>query len=179
MHRLFIGIDPPPEIKQQLLKLQGGISGARWQNDNQMHITLRFIGGVDRHTANDIAATLPRIAHRQFDVQLHGVGTFDRRGSIHTLFTGLVPADPLHVLHKKVDHLLVHLGLHTDTRAFVPHLTLARLNQSSGTLAHFLIDHGKLNSAPFTITDICLYESVLTRDGSHYAIIERYPLQPH
>ncbi len=179
MHRLFIGVDPPDTIKQQLLGLQGGISGARWQNDDQMHITLRFIGEVDRHIANDIAAILPRISHPQFEAALCGVGTFDRRGSIHTLFAGLVPADPLHILHKKVDHLLVHLGLHADTRAFVPHLTLARLNQSSGTLAHFLIDHGKLSSEPFAVTDICLYESILTRDGAHYTIVERYPLQPH
>jgi RNA 2',3'-cyclic 3'-phosphodiesterase len=176
MHRLFIGIDPHSAIKSALLSMQGGISGARWQSEDQMHITLRFIGDVDRHMANDIAATLTRIQHPAFDVQLSGVGTFDRRGTIHTLFAGITPLGPLHILHKKVDHLLVMLGLPVDSRAFVPHLTLARLNQSSGTLAHFLIDHGKLSSAGFTVHNICLYESILARDGAHYNIIERYPL---
>jgi RNA 2',3'-cyclic 3'-phosphodiesterase len=176
MHRLFIGIDPPEAIKSALLSMQGGISGARWQSEDQMHITLRFIGEVDRHLANDIAATLTRIQHPSFTVQLSGVGTFDRRGSIHTLYAGITPPEPLNILHKKVDHLLVHLGMSADPRAFVPHLTLARLNQASGTLAHFLVDHGKLSSATFAVHDICLYESILTRDGAHYSIIERYPL---
>jgi RNA 2',3'-cyclic 3'-phosphodiesterase len=176
MHRLFIGIEPPDAIKSTLLAMQGGISGARWQTEDQMHITLRFIGEVDRHVANDIATTLAHVQHPTFNVQLSGVGTFDRRGSIHTLYAGITPPEPLHILHKKVDHLLVLFGMHADSRAFVPHLTLARLNQSSGTLAHFLIDHGKLSSTPFMVHDICLYESILTRDGAHYTIIKRYPL---
>jgi RNA 2',3'-cyclic 3'-phosphodiesterase len=176
MHRLFIGIDPPDAIKSTLLAMQGGISGARWQSDDQMHITLRFIGEVDHHLANDIAVTLARVQHRAFEAQLSGVGTFDRRGSIHTLYAGVTPPEPLLILHKKIDHLLVLLGLPADSHAFMPHLTLARLNQSSGTLAHFFIDHGKLSSASFTVHDICLYESVLTRDGAYYTITERYRL---
>jgi RNA 2',3'-cyclic 3'-phosphodiesterase len=179
MHRLFVGIDPPEAIKSELLRLQGGVSGARWQSTDQMHITLRFIGEVDRHAANDIATQLLRIAHPAFEVQLRGVGTFDRRGSIHTLYAGLTPTDSLHILHKKVDHVLVQLGLEADPRAFVPHLTLARLNQSCGTLAHFLVEHGGLSTEYFEVNDICLYESQLTRDRAHYTIVERYPLALH
>ncbi len=176
MHRLFVGIDPPDEIKSVLLAMQGGISGARWQNEDQMHITLRFIGEVNRRIANDIATQLVSLQHPRFEVQLRGVGTFDRRGSVHTLYASLVPAEPLHILHKKIDHMLVQLGLEADPRAYVPHLTLARLSQSSGTLAHFLVTHGGFSSPFFPVLDICLYESQLTRDGAHYTIVERYPL---
>jgi RNA 2',3'-cyclic 3'-phosphodiesterase len=87
-----------------------------------------------------------------------------------------VPAEPLYILHKKMDHLMVQLGLPADGRAYVPHLTLARLNQRSGTLAHFLLEHGAFVSALFPVLDFCLYESQLTSDGAHYRIIERYPL---
>jgi RNA 2',3'-cyclic 3'-phosphodiesterase len=178
MHRLFVGIDPPDSIKSALLLLQGGISGVRWQRADQMHITLRFIGEVDRHIANDIAAHLLRIAHPGFDIQLRGVGTFDRRGSLHTLYAGVTPTESLHILHKKINHLLVQLGLEADPRAYVPHLTMARLNHGSGTPAHFLVDHGALATGLFSVNDICLYESQLTRDRAHYSIVERYALSP-
>jgi RNA 2',3'-cyclic 3'-phosphodiesterase len=176
MYRLFIGIDPPDEIKSALLNVQGGISSARWQNEDQLHITLRFIGAVDRRAANDIASHLLSINHPRFEIAFQGVGTFDRRGTIHTLYAGVAPTDHLHILHKKIDHLLVQLGLPADTHTYVPHLTLARLNQSSGTLAHFLLDHGALSTPPFLVNDFCLYESQLTRDGARYTIIQRYPL---
>jgi RNA 2',3'-cyclic 3'-phosphodiesterase len=88
----------------------------------------------------------------------------------------VMPDAPLHLLHKKIDHMLVHLGLAADGRAYVPHLTLARLNQSCGTLAHYLLEQGGFVSEPFPVLDFCLYESQLTRAGAHYTIVERYPL---
>ncbi|MEC7933242.1 MAG: 2'-5' RNA ligase family protein, partial [Pseudomonadota bacterium] len=58
MHRLFVAIRPPAAIRSLLLSLSGGVEGARWQDDTQLHLTLRFIGEVDRHRANDIADLL-------------------------------------------------------------------------------------------------------------------------
>jgi RNA 2',3'-cyclic 3'-phosphodiesterase len=177
MHRLFFGIDPPDRVKAQLADIEGGISGARWQSEAQMHITLRFIGEVDRRAANDIAAHARSISHPQFDIHFAGLGTFDKRGIVHTLYTAVVPPETCTTLHKKLDHLLVQLGLETDSRAYVPHLTLARLNSSSGTLAHMLAAQGAFASSDFTVQDFCLYESTLTREGAHYDIVARYPLQ--
>ena len=58
MHRLFVAIRPPAEIRRALTALMGGVAGARWQDDDQLHLTLRFIGEVDHHRAEDIAAAL-------------------------------------------------------------------------------------------------------------------------
>ncbi|WP_420145100.1 2'-5' RNA ligase family protein, partial [Sphingobium sp.] len=44
MHRLFVAIRPPADQRANLLSLMGGVEGARWQSDDQLHITLRFIG---------------------------------------------------------------------------------------------------------------------------------------
>src|SRR3546814_1235738 len=55
MHRLFVAIRPPSAIRKALLSIMGGVEGARWQSDDQLHLTLRFIGEVDRHRADDIA----------------------------------------------------------------------------------------------------------------------------
>lgn len=176
MHRLFVGIDPPSAVKEQLLDLMGGIAGARWQSEAQLHLTLRFIGEVDRHQANDVAAALDAIRHPRFELALSGAGAFDRRGQINALWAGVTPHEPVHGLHKKVDQAVVRAGLPPEGRAYRPHITLARFGREAGTLGGFLDRHGGLASVPFPVDDFCLYESQLTRDGSIYSIIERYRL---
>lgn len=176
MHRLFVAIEPPPEIKAVLLGTMGGIAGARWQDEAQLHLTLRFIGEVDRHQANDIAAALQTLRYPPFDIAISGVGTFDTRGLIHTLWAGVTPHDALTTLHNKVNRTLRTVGIPPDPRAYAPHITLARLNRSTGPLDGFLTQHAGLATAPFRVGDACLYESQLTADGAVYDIVERYPL---
>lgn len=66
----------------------GGISGARWQDDDQLHLTLRFIGKVDGRGADDLADALAGIRVAPFDIGLSGVGWFDRKGRIDALWAG-------------------------------------------------------------------------------------------
>src|SRR4028118_2034772 len=94
MHRLFVAIRPPASIRARLLSAMGGISGARWQTDDQIHLTLRFIGEVDRHAARDIDAALASIHHPRFDIALSGLGTFHRRGQAAGGGAGAAPAAP-------------------------------------------------------------------------------------
>jgi len=67
MHRLFVAIRPPPFIRQLLLAATGGISGARWQTDDQLHLTLRFIGEVDENVAHDVDDALAAIRDSPVD----------------------------------------------------------------------------------------------------------------
>ena len=176
MHRLFVGIDPPPEIKDRLLDVMGGVAGARWQSEAQLHLTLRFIGEVDRHQANDLAAALVSLHHPRFELALAGAGAFDRRGRVNALWAGVTPHEPVHTLHKKIDQAVARAGLPPDPRAYLPHITLARFGRAVGALDGFVDRYGGLSSPPFAVDDFCLYESQLTRDGSVYTIVERYPL---
>lgn len=177
MPRLFVGIDPPPGVKDRLLALMGGISAARWQADEQLHLTLRFIGEVDRHTAYDTAAALDGISHPALEIALDGMGVFDRRGQPQSLWVGVSPQAAVKALHNKVDQALTRVGIPPDTRAYLPHITLARLGRGAGSLQGFMAAHGGVASPPFSVSDFCLYESQLTRDGSIYTILERYPLR--
>ena len=173
MHRLFVAIEPPPVVKAVLLDAIGGVAGARWQDEAQLHLTLRFIGEVDRHQANDIAAALSGLHHPPFEIAVSGVGTFDTRGLIHTLWAGVTPHDALTTLHNKVNRTLATVGIPPDPRAYAPHITLARLNRSTGPLDGFLAEHAGLATVPFRVESVCLYESQLTRDGAVYEIVER------
>ncbi|HST36415.1 MAG TPA: RNA 2',3'-cyclic phosphodiesterase [Allosphingosinicella sp.] len=176
MHRLFVAIRPPAAIRSILLGAMGGISGARWQSDDQLHLTLRFVGEVDRHRAGDVHAALGAVHQAPFEIAMKGIGHFDRRGWPDAVWAGVTPHAPLQSLHNKVDAALSRVGVEPDQRAFLPHITLARLKRSSGPVGNFMEEAGGLASPPFTVDQFALFESDLTPDGAVYSIVERYPL---
>jgi 2'-5' RNA ligase len=176
MHRLFVAIRPPPPVRAQLLASMGGVGGARWQSDDQLHLTLRFIGEVDRHQAEDVHAALGTVFHPPFEIALAGVGSFEQRGEPAALWAGVAPQEPLKILHKKVDQAIARAGLEPERRAYVPHITLARLPRGAGTVGAFLESAGRLAGPPFRIEDFRLYESSLTPEGARYSVVEHYSL---
>jgi 2'-5' RNA ligase len=176
MHRLFVAIRPPEAVRSKLLQLMGGVSGARWQSEDQLHLTLRFIGEVDRHLARDVDAALSGIRHPAFTVAVSGVGTFERRGAPATLWAGVKPEDAVRSLQKKVEQALARTGLEPERRAYSPHITLARLPRGSGPLGGFLQQPGVASAAEFEVTEFRLYESRLTPEGAVHSVVERYPL---
>ncbi len=152
----------------------GGIIGARWQDDEQLHITLRFVGEIERHCANDLAAALSEIHFHPFDIALAGLGQFDRKGRVDTLWAGVQPREPLTQLHQRVDRACVSVGLPPDERAYLPHITLARFGRLAGSTADFMTRHGGLTSAPFTVDGFALFESHLSHEGAAYHMMDRY-----
>ena len=182
MHRLFVALRPPPVVREQLDALMDGVAEARWQDDEQLHVTLRFVGEVDRRQAEDIATALATIAAPVVEVRLAGVGSFDRRGRITSLWAGLMPAEPLAALHRKVDHALVRSGLPAEGRAFRPHVTVARLSRSAGGapgVRDWLVANAALTSKPFRMEHLILYQSHVGQHGSRYEAIARWPLGGH
>lgn len=176
MHRLFVAIRPPPPVRARLLDLMGGVAGARWQDEEQLHVTLRFIGDVDRHLARDVDAALSSVHHPAFSIALNGLGAFDRRGEPVVLWAGLAPQEPLRALHKKVDQALVRVGVEPDRRAYMPHVTIARLPRSAGSVQGLLEQSGGITSPPFAVDQFYLYESRFTPDGPVYMPVEIYSL---
>ncbi|MES2987089.1 MAG: RNA 2',3'-cyclic phosphodiesterase [Pseudomonadota bacterium] len=176
MHRLFVAFPLPPAIREQLLATAGGIPGARWQRDDQLHITLRFIGEIDRHAAEDAALALSGVRYPKIEIALSGAGEFESRGRPNAVWAGVTPHDALAALHKKVDQALVRAGQPPEARAYLPHITLARMNAQSGAADKLLAEHAALASAPFTLTHFHFYESHLGREGASYEAVERYAL---
>ena len=172
MHRLFVAIRPPAAIRDQLLDLMHGIDDARWQSDDQLHLTLRFIGEVERPQAEDIAGALASLRFAPFSLRLHGVGRFAHRNG-GALWAGVAPKDPLAHLASKVDRACVSAGVAPERRAYHPHITLARWSRSEPPLGPFLQQHAVFSSEPWAVEGFGLYESHLTRGGAHYELISR------
>ncbi len=176
-HRLFVALRPPRPVREILRAAMHGISGARWQDDDQIHLTLRFIGEVDHHRAEDIAAALGGLYAPPITARIAGVSLFEHHGRPHMVWAGVEPAEPLGALHHKVDQLLARVGVSPEKRAFIPHITLARLNRGSGPVAPFLAQNSDLTSPPFSFGHVTLYESEMGHGGSRYRPVTRYPLK--
>jgi RNA 2',3'-cyclic 3'-phosphodiesterase len=175
MLRLFVALELPPPVRDELLGAMGGVAGARWQGDDQLHLTLRFIGEVDRHRARDIEAALAAVNFQALTLSLGRIGSFDRRGRIDTLWVGVTPQAEVAALARRIDAALVrHAGLAAETRAFVPHITVARFGRDCGSLAGF--PARPLSTSAFTVPGFGLWESRLTPEGSAYEILARYPV---
>ena len=174
MHRLFIAFRPPVAIRDQLLGIMGDVAGARWQRDDQLHLTVRYIGSVDARTAEDAAQTVERFPFVAFAVRLAGVGTFDAKEQGQPLWAGLAPEADLMSLHKKLDQALIRLGLPPEHRRYAPHITLARFGRVKSDPSYWLSDRASLTSPDFFLNHIALFESHLGRNGGvHYEEIVR------
>lgn len=163
-------------MREALLALGADIPGARWQDDEKLHLTLRFIGEVDRHVAADVAAALGSVAHPAFALRLDGIGCFDRRGRIDNIWAGVAPHDPVRSLFAAVTAALARAGIRPEERAFVPHITLARL--SRGPLSSDMLPIDRMWPPPTRarFDHFLLYESELGATGPSYSAVARYRL---
>ncbi|WP_454597094.1 RNA 2',3'-cyclic phosphodiesterase [Qipengyuania sp. SM2507] len=172
--RFFIAIRPPGEIRDQLIDRMEALHGARWQDDDQLHLTLRFVGEADPRQVDDLMAALQSVSAPPFALALDGVGHFERKGVPHTLWAGVTQSEPLMVLRNRVERACRRAGFPAETRKFAPHITIARLNRSTAPLEDWLAQSADCRSDPWAVDSFVLYESRLDPGGSIYEPIMRY-----
>jgi len=176
MHRLFVAIRPPEEVSDLLIDAMDDGADFRWQDDAQLHLTLRFVGEVERPLAEDLAAALAGIRAPAFKLRVRGTGRFEQRNS-GALWAGVEPREPVAALAAKVERVCQSVGLEPERRAFHPHITLARWKgRRSREVATFLEQTRGLASDPFQVDRFILFESRLSRHGVHYEEVANYPL---
>ena len=176
MHRLFVAIRPPEPIRDLLIDAMDDSPEFRWQEDEQLHITLRFVGEVDRPVADDLADALGRVHAAPFTIRVKGVGRFEQRNS-GALWAGVEPKEALAALSAKVERVCQQVGLEAERRTFHPHITLARWKgRRTREVADFLERRRDLVSEPFEVSAFTLFESRLSRHGARYDEAASYPL---
>lgn len=177
MHRLFVAIRPPEHVIDLLIDAMDDSPDFRWQDEDQLHLTLRFIGEVDRPLADDLAAALGTLRAERFELRIKGVDRFEQR-SAGALWAGLEPKDPLAALAAKVERVCQNHGLEPERRAFHPHITLARWKgRRTREVQSFLERKRALASDPFEVDRFILFESRLSRHGAHYEAVAEYELE--
>jgi RNA 2',3'-cyclic 3'-phosphodiesterase len=179
--RLFIALDLPDAVCRALADLIAQLKptcrSARWVRPESMHLTLKFLGDTAAEKFDAVRAALATIRSKQ-GVELHfrALGFFPNEFKPRVIWAGVAASANLFELAAAIEHTLEPLGFPRESRAYVPHLTLARINATKGTeklvrAADALksYDFGSVHESEFH-----LFESVLKRSGSEYKKLATY-----
>ena len=175
MPRLFTGVEIPPDVGQALASLRGGLPGARWIDPENYHLTLRFIGDVDDNIAHEVASMLGRVKRVAFELYMEGLTSFGGRKP-RAVVASVAPAQALLDVQAEHERLMQRIGLEPEGRKFTPHVTLARLRESSSQqVAEYLSARGYFRTSPFLVSRFVLFSSRASVGGGPYVVEAGYP----
>jgi 2'-5' RNA ligase len=176
MPRLFTGVEIPPDVGQALASLRGGLPGARWIDPENYHLTLRFIGDVDDMIAGEVASMLGRVKRGAFELRMDGLTSFGGRTPRAVVAT-VAGAQALVEVQAEHERLMQRIGLEPEGRKYTPHVTLARLRDSSSRdVAEYLSARGYFRTAAFQVSRFVLFSSRASTGGGPYIVEAAYPL---
>jgi|TARA_R100000365_G_C2715516_1_gene49595 2'-5' RNA ligase len=177
MPRLFTGLEIPADVGFALSLKRGGLSGARWIDPENYHITLRFIGDVDGKTADEVVDSLDRLSNSlQFPIRLTHLGTFGG-DKPRALYAGVEPSEALNRLQAAQERVLQRAGLPPEGRKFVPHVSLARLRGTAAAdVARFIAEAARFEPLSFVPARFVLFSSRDSVGGGPYLVEQSYPL---
>ncbi len=175
--RLFVAIGLPAETCISLGHLRGSINGARWVMGSDLHLTLSFIGDGADGDIRDLEPELASIDFPAFELALSGLGTFEHRRKIHTMWAGVESAPALIMLHQKIEGAVARAGYSPPARKYKPHVTLARFSRSSDpAIGSYMAANNTLVDGDFSARSFSLYRSHLGHSGARYEILSTYEL---
>ena len=180
--RLFTALDISDDVRAALVELLGKLRpGARfqWSPPENLHVTTKFIGDWPVERLGELCGALRGVARPgAIGIKVNGLGWHPNPHSPRVLFAGIYAGDALETLHRDTDLACGALGIPVETKAFHPHLTLARIRSLEG-----LVEVRRtISQLPDTVfggfeaSAFGLYESVAGPDGSEYKKLEEFPL---
>ncbi len=175
--RAFIAIPLPREVIDQARRLQRQLQQEglrmRWVRPEAIHLTLKFLGDIDRGRIADIEKALEATAGSSGAMALaaKGIGVFPTVRKVRVLWMGIAGETPLLIeCHRNLDAQLSLLGFTPEKRRFNAHLTLARAKGrlEPHRLVRCMETISGFEAVPFAARRIILYQSDLRPDGAVY-----------
>ncbi len=175
--RLFVALDLPWEVRRQLSQLATGLPGARWLPPENYHITLRFLGEMPAHRAEELDHALAALRGKRFTLQLGGVGVFEKAGRPQTLFVGVERSPQLDHLQAKIETAVQRIAFEPERRRFTPHVSVARLDGAPpAKLVEWVQRHNLMRADLVPVEHFTLFSSRLSKEGADYTAEVEYPL---
>jgi len=175
--RTFICIEIPESIKSRISKLQETLrqieAQVSWTKPSNIHLTLKFLGGVEASRIERVSKALEGAANgiSPFEVEVSGAGCFPSPRSPRVLWVGFsnVP-EHLQQLYSNIEDEVAQEGFPREKRKFSPHLTIGRIRppHNAARVADALITAG-FEPEAFTATEVILMRSDLKPAGSIYS----------
>ena len=174
--RTFVCIDISASIRERIgalqRSLQRGGAQASWVKPSNIHLTLKFLGGVSQSQITRLNGAVERAAASisPFRVTVGGVGCFPSAHSPRVLWVGLTDVpEPLARLHARIEDEMAGEGFPREAKTFSPHLTIARLRapRNARQLADALMASG-FEAESFGATEVLVMRSDLKPNGAVY-----------
>ena len=183
---MFCAVELPEVIRTQIekhterLRVAAPESQPSWSRVNNIHLTLKFFGNVEVSRVNLLTDALSRAVDRvsQFRVSIAGTGAFPNTRQPRVLWIGVNDSSgQLKQLHESIDGECAKKGFEKESRAYRPHLTLARIRkpQSASALAEANQDFG-FEAIEMRVGEVLLFRSELSSKGSRYTVVSRHKL---
>ena len=182
--RSFIAIELPDELKLELIQLEARLKldkqpWVKWVNPYSIHLTLKFLGNIAVDRTGEITRAIEDAVQgiSPFHLEVKELGVFPNLRRVQVAWVGISgELDKLSQLQKRIETNLTPLGFAPESRAFTPHLTLARLRDQASLdeRQRFgqLIANAKFEAAyTIEVDAISLMRSQLTREGAIYSRI--------
>jgi len=172
--RAFFGLPVPEPQREELgsfVTTCASLAPAfRWTPAENLHLTIRFVGGVERSVVEPVADALVDRPPAAFDLELGSLGTFGRGPGARVVWLGLQSgADGAAAVAARVEEECLRAGLVGEHRPFRAHLTLARARARYGASLPDLPAPPSLEQ--WRADELILYASRLTRSGATYEVV--------
>ncbi len=174
--RVFISIPiPDPSPLGCMTSELKGIKGVRISPENQIHLTLKFIGDIDSGKIPKISEAVRKAVQgeKPFEIVLKGVGAFPKEKNARVIWVGAEPAD---ILRRISDRIGANLGgIPFDQKPFKSHITVGRCSDPRD-VSGFLEGYREKEFLRFGCGEILVMRSELLRTGAKHSVLERISL---
>lgn len=185
MKRIFIALSIKPE--KTLLEVFSVLKSAllneniKWIKPENTHITLSFLGDTD----SSLIAELDQMligkckGYGSFDIRISGLGLFKNKRDPRVIWAGIEPSSRLSLLYSTIFEGLVELDPKYESGRYSPHVTIGRIRRlvDISLLENLLKKYRGMEIQIIKVTEVILYESILSKDGPVYEPLKRYSLE--
>ncbi len=181
MRRLFVGWFPDAatdariDVLVELLQSRLTDPAYRWQGARHRHMTLRFLGDTDEERSDALATGLAGLASGSTAPggRIAGWQYWPSVRAPRVLIARIESGGALERLGDGVESVAVGAGFAPEHRRFRAHLTLARVGRLRVPPRPFVEAPPRID---VRVHELALVASELRPEGSHYSIVQRWPL---
>lgn len=182
MIRLFVALKIPDPVILEIIKLRNkafpGYHNYKWEPEDKIHLTLKFIGEIEEKLVEPVISELEFIRdYRKFSCSLTRFGFFFKNKEPKILWVGLSIDDTVFNLVKGLNTKLEKFGIQVEKREFKAHLTLMRIKKFVDKNFIKSYEDFIIPGIQFTADEIILFKSELTSAGSKYTELKKFILK--
>ncbi|HHV50508.1 MAG TPA: RNA 2',3'-cyclic phosphodiesterase [Clostridiales bacterium] len=176
--RLFLAINFNDEVKSRINEIislvKSNSTQGRFVGAEQLHLTLEFLGEVQRHRVDLIKKIMDGIESSPFELEISKAGFF-KRSEGDVCWLGVKENGALFSLQKKLHQSLLGCGFELEDRAYKPHITLGRKVKVNAGFDLSKLE-GMAEGIITRVDKIDLMKSEFSNGGVSYTVVYSKPL---